>query len=165
MVDESTLRLSFLAALLFVVSLFASWYRRDPLVGVAPLGPSLPLLIAGLTWVVLSLLLFLPSDSLTRFFRTSPLFVSSSMASPCSKMGMRKQTFLFIKCLRCSELTRSDFQATRGLFKTATFRRWMVLASRPELIEDVRKAPDNVLSLMAPAIEVRILPGMLISYS
>ncbi|KAI9465948.1 cytochrome P450, partial [Lactarius psammicola] len=42
----------------------------------------------------------------------------------------------------------------RGLFKTATFRRWMVLASSPELIEDVRKAPDNVLSITASAIEL-----------
>ncbi len=45
MVDESTHRLSFLAASVFVVSLFASWYRRDPLVSPTPFGPSLPLLI------------------------------------------------------------------------------------------------------------------------
>jgi hypothetical protein len=45
MVDESTLRLPFLAASLFVVSLFASWYRRDPLVSATPFCPSLPLLI------------------------------------------------------------------------------------------------------------------------
>ena len=90
MVDDSTLRLSFLAAPLFVVSLFVSWYRRDPLVGVALFDSSFPLLIADLTWVVLSSLLFLPSDSLIRFFRISPLFVSSLMAFPCSKMGMRK---------------------------------------------------------------------------
>ena len=36
----------------------------------------------------------------------------------------------------------------------------MVLASGPELIEDVRKAPDHVLSLNAAMIEVRNLPGM-----
>ncbi len=45
MVDESTLRLSFLVASFFVVSLFASWYRRDPLVSPTPLGPSPYLLI------------------------------------------------------------------------------------------------------------------------
>ncbi len=38
MVDESTLRLSFLAASFIVVSLFASWYRRDPLVSPTPFG-------------------------------------------------------------------------------------------------------------------------------
>lgn len=32
MLDDSTLKLSFLAASFLVVSLFASWYRNDPLV-------------------------------------------------------------------------------------------------------------------------------------
>ncbi len=36
MVDESTLRLSFLTASFFVICLFASWYRRDPLVSPTP---------------------------------------------------------------------------------------------------------------------------------
>jgi len=44
-------------------------------------------------------------------------------------------------------------KSRRGLFKIATFRRWMVLAVGPELIEDIRKAPDDVLSLTASAIE------------
>ena len=30
-----------------------------------------------------------------------------------------------------------------------------MLAAGPELIEDVRKAPDDVLSLIEPTIEVR----------
>jgi hypothetical protein len=56
----------------------------------------------------------------------------------------------------CSELTiQPDSQSRRGLFKIATFRWWMVLASGPELIEDIRKAPDHVLSLNAAMIEVR----------
>ena len=41
----------------------------------------------------------------------------------------------------------------------------MVLASHPKLIEDVRKAPEDVLSMNASSIEVRMLPGMLDSYS
>src|SRR6266702_3370138 len=45
MVDESTVRLSILAASFFIVSLFASWYKRNPLVSPTPFGPSLPLLI------------------------------------------------------------------------------------------------------------------------
>ena len=36
-----------------------------------------------------------------------------------------------------------------------------MLVSGPELIDDVRKAPDHVLSLSAAMIEVRTLPGML----
>jgi hypothetical protein len=45
-------------------------------------------------------------------------------------------------------------KSRRGLFKIARFRRWMVLASSPELIEDIRKAPDHVLSLNAALREV-----------
>jgi hypothetical protein len=36
----------------------------------------------------------------------------------------------------------------------------MVLASSPELIEDIRKAPDHVLSLNAALREVRNFPEM-----
>jgi len=50
-----------------------------------------------------------------------------------------------------------DLQKGRGLFKIATFRRWMVLASNPELVEDARKAPDDVLSVKAAGMEVRVL--------
>ena len=39
-----------------------------------------------------------------------------------------------------------------------------MLAVGPELIEDIRKAPDDVLSLNASAIEVCMLNGMLVSY-
>ncbi|KAN0126095.1 cytochrome P450 [Lactarius tabidus] len=42
----------------------------------------------------------------------------------------------------------------RGLFKIATFQRWMVLASSPELIEDVRKAPEDILCSTAPRTEL-----------
>ena len=48
----------------------------------------------------------------------------------------------------------SYFQTRPGLFKIAKFRRWMVLVAGPELIEDVRKAPENVLSRLEPIIDV-----------
>ena len=35
----------------------------------------------------------------------------------------------------------------------------MVVASGPELIEDIKKAPDDVLSLKGQVIEVRLLLG------
>ena len=60
---------------------------------------------------------------------------------------------------------RSRSQSRRGLFKIPTLRRWMVLAAGPELIEDIRKAPDDVLSLLQSAIEVCMLKGMFGSYS
>jgi len=46
-----------------------------------------------------------------------------------------------------------------GLYKIANFQRWMVLAAGSELIEDIRRAPDDVLglrlSMYEPRIEVR----------
>ncbi|KAH8996774.1 cytochrome P450 [Lactarius akahatsu] len=110
MVDESTLRLSFLAASVFVAFLFASWYRRDPLLDAIP--------TVGFSDPILSYF------SALRFILDGPLRL---------KYGYEK--------------------TGRGLFKTATLRRWMVLASSPELIEDVRKASDDVLSITASAIE------------
>ncbi|KAH9993110.1 cytochrome P450 [Russula vinacea] len=51
-------------------------------------------------------------------------------------------------------MLKEGYQKTRpGLFKIANFRRWMVLAAGSELIEDVRKAPDDLLSMNEPAIE------------
>ncbi|KAI0278605.1 cytochrome P450 [Russula aff. rugulosa BPL654] len=51
-------------------------------------------------------------------------------------------------------MLKEGYEKTRpGLFKIARFRRWMVLVTGSELIDDVRKAPDDVLS-NAPASEV-----------
>ncbi|KAH9000278.1 cytochrome P450 [Lactarius akahatsu] len=44
--------------------------------------------------------------------------------------------------------------ARRGVFRIAGFRRWMVLVSGPELVEDVRKAPEDVLSVKASTAEL-----------
>ncbi|KAI0272854.1 hypothetical protein BGY98DRAFT_153281 [Russula aff. rugulosa BPL654] len=44
-------------------------------------------------------------------------------------------------------MLEEGYKKTRpGLFKIASFRRWMVLASGSELIDDIRRAPDDVLS-------------------
>jgi hypothetical protein len=45
-------------------------------------------------------------------------------------------------------------QTSPGLFKIAQFRRWMVLATGSQLIDDIRRAPDNVLSMKDPLNEV-----------
>jgi hypothetical protein len=48
-------------------------------------------------------------------------------------------------------ILQEGYEKTRpGLFKVATFRRWSVVVSGTELVEDVRKAPDNVLSVAEP---------------
>ncbi|KAH9055827.1 cytochrome P450 [Lactarius deliciosus] len=110
MVDESTVRLSFLAASVFIVSLFAHWYRRDPLLEAIPTDGF--------------------SDPILSYFSALRFMFN---ALPILKHGYEK--------------------TKPGLFKIATFRRWMVLVSGPELVEDVRKASDDVLSLYAWAIE------------
>ncbi|KAH8996773.1 cytochrome P450 [Lactarius akahatsu] len=134
MVDEidqtPSLRLSFIGASFFVAVLFASWYRRDPLVSPTPSCPSLALLI--------------------------DLGVSQLDAIPT--VGFSDPILSYFSAFRfifdgLSRLKYGYEKTRRGLFKTAAFRRWMVLASGPELIEDVRKAPDDVLSITASAIE------------
>ena len=62
-------------------------------------------------------------------------------------------------------MLRYNSQKGRGLFKIATLRKWLVVVSSPELIEDVRKAPDDALSLLAYAEDVYILPRIFDSYS
>jgi len=110
MVDDSIPGLLFLVASLLLVSLCASWYKRDPLLDATP--------TVGF------------SDPILSYFSALRFNIDGL---PMLKCGYEK--------------------TSRGLFKIATFRRWMVLASGPNLIEDVRKAPDDVLSLTATLIE------------
>jgi hypothetical protein len=51
--------------------------------------------------------------------------------------------------------TRRRFQTKPGLFKIATFRRWIVVPSGPELIEEVMKAPDTAMAVLEPFLDVR----------
>ncbi|KAF8491192.1 cytochrome P450 [Russula emetica] len=51
-------------------------------------------------------------------------------------------------------MLREGYKNTRpGLFKIANFRRWMVLVVGSELLDDIRRAPDDVLSMIEPTIE------------
>lgn len=112
MIDDSTLGgLSFIVTSFFVVSLFASWYRRDPMLDIIP--------TVGF------------SDPILSYF--------SALRFNLDGLPMLKYGYQ---------------QMGTGLFKIAAFRRWMVLTSGPQLIEDVRKAPDDVLSLSASLIEL-----------
>ena len=161
--DESTLSLSFLAASLFVVSLFASWYRRDPLVSSTSFCRSLLLLIdlGGSQLADIPTVGF--SDPVLSYF-SALRFVFNG--PHMLKYGYDKVNFCF--CFGLFKVpfpAYPDFQSIQGLSKVATFRRWMVLASGPELIEDIRKAPDHVLSLNASAIEVHMFPVTLSFHS
>jgi hypothetical protein len=112
MVDDSTFRLSSLAASFFVAYLFASWYRRDPLLDAIP--------TVGY------------SDPILSYFSALRFLLNGV---PMLNYGYEK--------------TRSR----QGLFKIATFWRWMVFASDPEVIEDIRKAPEDILSFEVPVGE------------
>ena len=47
------------------------------------------------------------------------------------------------------------FQTKPGLFKIAIFRRWIVVPSGPELIEEVMKALDTAMAVLEPLLDVR----------
>lgn len=50
-------------------------------------------------------------------------------------------------------------QSKPGLFKIPAFRRWVVLAAGAELIEDVKRAPDDILSTHEATREVCTMCG------
>ncbi len=55
-----------------------------------------------------------------------------------------------------TELRLVLIQTKPGVFKIPTFRQWIVVPSGSELIEEVMKAPDNILSVREPLENVRI---------
>ncbi|KAI9441476.1 cytochrome P450 [Lactarius indigo] len=92
--------------------------------------------------------------SLRLSFLAAPFFMLDAIPT----VGFSDPILSYFSALRFlfdgpSRLKYGYEKTRRGLFKTATFRRWMVLASGPEHIEDVRKAPDDVLSIIASTIE------------
>ncbi|KAH9954865.1 cytochrome P450 [Russula dissimulans] len=118
------LRVSFLAGSFVVVSLFISWYlRRDPLLDAIP--------TVGF------------SDPILSYF--------SALKFNFDGIRMLKEGYEKVVPLPLNLPT--FLRTSPGLFKIATFRKWMVLAAGPELIEDIRKAPDNVLSFREPILE------------
>lgn len=94
------------------------------------------------------------SDFPTPSSRTCPLSsFASGMALPCFRKGTRRYAQLE-PCSAVSRAVTDAIQTKPGLFKVATFRRWVVVLSGSELIEDVRKATDDVLSNLEPLREV-----------
>ncbi|KAI0248479.1 cytochrome P450 [Lactifluus subvellereus] len=110
MADESTLGLSSLTGILIIVSLFVTWYRRDPLLDAIP--------TVGFSDPILSYL-----SAFRYLFGGLPIL----------KEGYEKNK--------------------PGIFKIATFWRWMVLPTGAQLIEDIKRVPDDVLSFREPVRE------------
>ncbi|KAI0248473.1 cytochrome P450 [Lactifluus subvellereus] len=110
MADESTHGLSSLTGILIIVSLFVTWYRRDPLLDAIP--------TVGFSDPILSYL-----SAFRYLFGGLPIL----------KEGYEKNK--------------------PGMFKIATFWRWMVLPTGAQLIEDIKRVPDDVLSFREPLRE------------
>ncbi|KAI0292779.1 cytochrome P450 [Russula brevipes] len=134
MPDEITLRVSFLAGLFVVVSLFISWYLKgDPLV-----SPQFHCLVR----------------SVPDRHRHAPYPQLNAIPT----VGFSDPILSYFSALQFNldgfRMLKEGYEKTRpGLFKIANLRRWMVLAAGPELIEDVRRAPDHVLSMIEPMTE------------
>ncbi|KAF8491191.1 cytochrome P450 [Russula emetica] len=112
MPDDFTLKLSFTAGVLCVVSLFLSrYFRSDPMLNAIP--------TIGL------------SDPILSYF--------SALQFNFDGVRMLKEGY---------EKTKP------GLVKIANFRRWMVLATGSQLIDDIRRAPEDVLSMSEPMKEL-----------
>jgi hypothetical protein len=71
------------------------------------------------------------------------------------KEGYEKVYIVSLILISLPELRVVRFQNKPGLFKIATFRRWIVVPSGSELIEEVMKAPDSTLSVREPLQDVR----------
>ncbi|KAI0000302.1 cytochrome P450 [Russula vinacea] len=130
MPDEFTLKVSSLGGVLVVVSLFVTgrqYFRSDPMVR--------------------------PSPSYSPHPEQLELNVSCSQLDAIPTVGFSDPILSYFSTLRfffdCVRILKEGYEKTRpGLFKMAFFRRWMVLVAGSELIEDVRKAPEDVLSMI-----------------
>jgi len=87
-------------------------------------------------------------------------FKSDPLLSAIPTVGFSDPILSYFSALKLNlfdggRMLKEGYEKTRpGLFKVATFRRWMVLVSGPELIDDVRRAPDDVLSRTEPRCDV-----------
>ena len=70
-------------------------------------------------------------------------------------LGKRMRRCAWLVRLAVARADSNMIQNKPGLFKFASFKRWVVMPSGSELVEDVRKATDDFLSNNEPLMEVR----------
>jgi cytochrome P450 len=100
---------------------------------------------------------------ITGFFVVLSLFISwyfrrDPMVDAIPTVGFSDPILSYFSALRYTfdgiRMLREGYKKTGpGLFKIANFRRWVVLVVGSELLDDIRKAPDDVLSILQPSIE------------
>lgn len=147
MLDDLTLKTSFLVGLLFLVSLYVSRYfglTGDPMVRPSP---SYLCHIFTMTHVPAR------RNPNCRVFWSDSLVplgfpICLSWRSYASR-GLRESNCLSLHAPSSYQTDDTYHQSKPGLFKIANFRGWMVLATGPDLIDDIKRAPDNVLSTSA----------------
>ncbi|KAF8471577.1 cytochrome P450 [Russula ochroleuca] len=103
-------------------------------------------------------------STLMGFFVVLSLFISwyfrrDTMLDAIPTVGFSDPILSYLSAVQFNfdgvRMLKDGYEKTRpGLFKIANFRRWMVLVSGPELIEDVKRAPDDVLSGIEAELEV-----------
>ncbi|KAF8467591.1 cytochrome P450 [Russula ochroleuca] len=88
----------------------------------------------------------------SRYFRGDP------MLDAIPTVGFSDPILSYFSALRFYfdgvRMFKDGYEKTRpGLFKIANFRRWVVLAAGPKLIEDVGRAPEDIMSRIEPVNE------------
>jgi len=103
----------------------------------------------------------LDASILAGFLIPASLFIAwyrsrSPLLDPIPTMGFSDPILSFLSAFRYEvfdgePLLKEGYEKFKpGLFKIPTFRRWIVLPTSAELMEDVRKAPDHTLSVEEP---------------
>jgi hypothetical protein len=87
-----------------------------------------------------------------RYFRVDP------MLDAIPTVGFSDPILSYFSALRFNfdsvRMLKEGYESTRpGISKVAIFRRWVVLATGSELIEDVGRAPEDILSRTEPVNE------------
>ncbi|KAI0280590.1 hypothetical protein BGY98DRAFT_932506 [Russula aff. rugulosa BPL654] len=103
--------------------------------------------------------------SLMQFFVILSLFIGwyfrrDPMLDAIPTAGFRDPILSYFSALRFSfddgrMLGEGYKKARPGLFKIANLRRWRVLVVGSEILDDIRTARDDVLSMVEPMTEVR----------
>jgi len=106
--------------------------------------PSVPFLLG---------ILLLASLFLTRYRRVDPLLDIIPTIGYSGAILSYISAFQYSFIDGQSIVKRGYKQSKPGLFKIPTLRRWMVLVTSPELVEDIKKAPEDILSAREPGRE------------
>ena len=96
------------------------------------------------------------SEGLASFSRTSTRESTPSVGKPLLGRAMSRSILLL--WVLCGHNRLMLFKYRDGIFRIPTPTRWLVLVSGPKLTDELRKAPDDVLSFREVFKNVRDCP-------